>query len=71
MCKFAKLKLTNDIVNHVTNNGGSAEDCAVALAESNDKLVARIIELEGIAPRRIRLPDGRVMIYRCPDEFVS
>ena len=54
------LRLHNPIVAQIMRAGGTAEDCAVALAASNDRLVDRLMTLEGIAPRRIKLPDGRV-----------
>ena len=50
--------------------GGTAEDCAVALSVEYDRLVDRVIALDSIAPRKIKLPDGRVLIWRCPDELV-
>ena len=67
---FQHLRLHNPIVAYIMRAGGTAEDCAVALAEHNDRLIARLMTLEGIAPRRIKLPDGRVMIWRCPEQLV-
>ena len=67
---FQHLRLHNPIVAHIMRAGGTAEDCAVALAEHNDRLIARLMTLEGIAPRRIKLPDGRVMVWRCPDHLI-
>lgn len=67
---FDHLRLHNPIVAQIMRAGGTAEDCAVALAVYNDKLVERLMTLEGIAPRKIKLPDGRVMVWRCPDELV-
>ena len=67
---FQHLRLHNPIVTHIMRAGGTAEDCAVALAAHNDRLVDRLMTLEGIAPRRIKLPDGRVMIWRCPEQLV-
>jgi hypothetical protein len=67
---FQHLRLHNPIVAHIMRAGGTAEDCAVALAVHNDRLVDRLMTLEGIAPRRIKLPDGRVMVWRCPDHLI-
>lgn len=67
---FQHLRLHNPIVAHIMRAGGTAEDCAVAIAAHNDRLVDRLMTLEGIAPRRIKLPDGRVMIWRCPELLV-
>jgi hypothetical protein len=67
---FDHLRQHNPIVAHVIRAGGTAEDCAVALSVANDRLVDRAMLLEGIAPRKIRLPDGRVTVWRCPDDLV-
>ena len=77
---FNHLQLHNPIVRHIMKAGGTAEDCAVALSVANDRLVDRVMLLEGIvdrvmllegiAPRKIKLPDGRIMIWHCPDELV-
>ena len=67
---FQHLRLHNPIVAHIMRAGGTAEDCAVALSVHNDRLVDRLMMLEGIAPRRIKLPDGRVMVWRCPDHLI-
>jgi hypothetical protein len=67
---FQHLRLHNPIVAHIMRAGGTAEDCAVALAVHNDRLVDRLMTLEGIAPRKIKLPDGRVMVWRCPDHLI-
>lgn len=65
-----QLRLVNPIVERVMRAGGTAEDCAVALSEHIDKLVKRLLALEGIAPRRIKLPDGSVVIWHCPDHLI-
>ena len=67
---FQHLRLHNPIVAHIMRAGGTAEDCAVALSVHNDRLVDRLMTLEGIAPRRIKLPDGRVMVWHCPDHLI-
>ena len=67
---FQHLLLNNQIVAHIMRAGGTAEDCAVALAAHNDRLVGRLMTMESIAPRRIKLPDGRVMVWRCPDHLI-
>lgn len=67
---FMHLRRTNPIVARIMKAGGTAEDCAVALAVEYDRLVDRVIALDSIAPRKLKLPDGRVLIWRCPDELV-
>lgn len=58
------------IMHKIMREGGTSEDCALALANENAQLYKRIMELEAIAPRKIALPDGRIYLYRCPDELV-
>lgn len=67
---FEDLRLCNSLVDSIMMAGGTAEDCAVALAASNKRLIEQLAVLENIAPRRIRLPDGRVMLWRCPEHLV-
>ena len=67
---FDNLRIKNPVVSKIMKAGGTAEDCAVALSLVNDNLLERVMLLEGIAPRRIRMPDGQVMVWRCPDDLV-
>jgi len=68
--EFQHLRLHNPIVAQIMRAGGTAEDCAVALTVHNDRLVDRLMVMEGIAPRRIKLMDGRVMVWHCPDHLI-
>jgi hypothetical protein len=47
-----------------------AIDLALLFRERAEKLAARVAELEAIAPRKIRRPDGAVLVWHCPEEFV-
>ena len=69
-CSVQHLRRNNAIVARIMDAGGTAEDCAVALSVENDRLADRVMALDSIAPRKIKLPDGRVLIWRCPDELV-
>ena len=40
------------------------------MAQEKRQLFARVMELELIAPKKVTLSDGRVMIYRCPDHLL-
>lgn len=40
------------------------------LVREKQAMLKRILELDSIAPRRIATPDGKIFIYRCPDELV-
>lgn len=67
---FLHLRMNNPIVARIMTAGGTAEDCAVALSVEYDRIFDRMMALDSIAPRKIKLPDGRVLIWRCPDELV-
>ena len=67
---FNDLWLCNPVVHRIMREGGTAEDCAVWLAEENKRLGRRVMELENIAPRKVRNKDGIMMIWRCPAELV-
>jgi len=69
MTPFEILRIRNPIVLSIMRYG-TVEDCAVALAGENELLLARIAELESVAPRRVRLPDGNILLWRAPDEAV-
>ena len=62
---------TDATVHRMIQNGESSLEAVIAqLVDDKKALEKRLMELEMIAPRKIRLPDGRVMIYSCPDELV-
>jgi hypothetical protein len=67
---FEELQYHNEVVRRVMLSGGTPEDCCIALAAVIDAQQAEIVRLLDIAPRKIRMQDGGVMIWRCPDEFV-
>jgi hypothetical protein len=67
---YKEVCLHNPIVNQIITAGGTAEDCVVALNDLNRKYYQQIRELKDIAPFKITLPEGKVLIWRCPDEFV-
>lgn len=59
----------DSVVAAVLMTGGDAERCVVALVEQKRALLKRVMELEAIAPRKIRVGED-TFIYRCPDHFV-
>ena len=67
---FDRVRLTDATVHQMLAHGRSLEETIVALVCEKNRFTQRIIELESIAPRKIVLPDGRVMVWRCPDELV-
>ena len=67
---FERVKNTDSTVAHLLRAGRTLEDIIVALAAEKEAAHKRVMELESIAPRKIKTPDGKVMIWRCPDELV-
>ena len=61
---------TNPVVHRILRSGGTLEDVVCSLANINDLLTNRILELDSIAPFKIRLQDGRVLMWSCPEELV-
>lgn len=46
------------------------EKIIVQLVREKEECFKRILDLESIAPRKITLPDGRVMVWRCPEGLI-
>uniref|UniRef100_A0A6M3ILD6 Uncharacterized protein n=1 Tax=viral metagenome TaxID=1070528 RepID=A0A6M3ILD6_9ZZZZ len=61
---------TDVTVRNLVTQNCSLEMIVIQLVKDKEQMVKRIIELEGIAPRKIRLSDGRVMVWRCPTDLV-
>jgi hypothetical protein len=40
------------------------------LARLKKTTSSRILELENIAPKAYRMPNGSIMVWRCPDELI-
>lgn len=67
---FERVRQTDATVAAMLCAGWTLEDTIVALVAEKRRFVERIMQLEMIAPRKITLPDGRVMVWRCPDVLV-
>lgn len=57
-------------VNSIVKKGGTLEMCVVFLANQKNELLRRVIELESIAPKAYRQADGKVLVWRCPDDLI-
>ena len=61
----------NDVTVHMMDRQKQPLELIVGvLADQKQKYVDRIMELESIVPRKIVMPDGRVMVWHCADELV-
>lgn len=67
---LTQAKNTDATVHRILSLGGTQADCVVALVNEKEALAKRIMELDAIAPKKIKLDDGRVMIWHCPDDLV-
>jgi hypothetical protein len=59
----------NSVVNAVLESGGDTTDCVVHLVKQNEVLLKRILELDGIAPRKMKVGE-QTYIWHCPDDLV-
>lgn len=64
------LQFNDSTVYRMMRDGMSAEAIIVALAKEKHQLMNQVAELKSIAPTKYQLPDGSVVIWRCPDELV-
>lgn len=46
------------------------EGSVIAINKTNDELTNRIMELENIAPRKIKMEDGTYEVFHCPDHLI-
>jgi hypothetical protein len=67
---FNHARLNDPTVAVMLEMGKSLEAIIGQLASEKKQYLKRIVELECIAPRKIVLPGGGVMVWRCPDELV-
>lgn len=67
---YSDVYLDEAVVASVLRRGGNAEDCVVALANMKAQLLARVMELEAIAPKKIKTPDGKVYVWHCPTDLI-
>jgi len=68
--EFEAVLRNNPIVHAVIQNGGTIEDCCVALDQKYREMMNEIVRLSSLVPRRFKLADGREMIYHTPDHLV-
>lgn len=68
--KFEDLRFNNVIVYRTLRSGGTVEDCCINLAAQVEEITKRLMEIEAIAPRIVKLEDGTELIYRAPADLV-
>ena len=72
--EFSYAVFNDNTVSQMVRNRPQSEidlqEVVVALVRDKEAFIKRIMELESIAPRTIVLPDGKRMVWRCPDNLV-
>ena len=63
---FAWARYNDATVNAMLRNNCCHTEIIAALVREKVDLVKRIMELELIAPKKITMPDGSVVVYRAP-----
>ena len=65
-----QVRASNAVVHEVLSSGGSLEDCVAVLAEMLDKTRQQVVDLAAYAPTRIKCPDGKIVVWRCPEHLI-
>jgi hypothetical protein len=70
MKTFDEVFVNDPTVYNLLNSGGTARECIVALANEKAELIKKIVDLEMIVPKKYKLPDGKIVIWHCPDDLI-
>lgn len=71
MSSYKQYRSFGEVEAHIPwANRFNYEGIIVSLANERERLIARIIELEAIAPFKVRLPSGQVAVWQCPEELI-
>jgi hypothetical protein len=70
-CKtLTEAYYNNPLVHAMIVNGASLSEIIVALVNHISCQNKTISDLMAICPRKIKLDDGRIMVWHCPDDLV-
>ena len=67
---FAWARHNDVTVNAMLRANACHTEIIGVMAAEKAKLIARIVKLEQIAPKKVTRPDGVVMVWHCPDHMV-
>lgn len=67
---WRKVIATDPVVYGMVSTGQPLERIICALVEQKQRLLSEIQKLHLIAPRKVVMQDGTVMVWRCPDELI-
>lgn len=65
-----RLARSDSVVRVTLDSGGDVLSCVIQLVQMRKALEQRVMELENIAPRKIKRTDGTFWIWHCPDELI-
>lgn len=66
---YRRVLLNDSTVHQLVRRGVPPEGVIVALCEQKERMMKRIVELESIAPRKIKR-DGKTYVWHCPNELI-
>lgn len=67
---FQEAAVNDPIVHGVATGRFPAESALLAMANRHKAMTDLMAELILIAPKKVRMPDGSIAIWRCPDEMI-
>jgi len=67
---FERAKFKDATVARMLAAGCGAEEIIGQLADDKEAYLKEVLKLSTIAPRKVTLPDGRVVVWHCPDHLI-
>lgn len=61
---------TDGTVHQFMSAGRSLEDLVAQLVSEKNELIRRLMAVEAIVPKKIRLPSGKVVYWHCPVDLI-
>lgn len=68
--RLAECRQKDPVVQRLLRAGAPLGDIIAVLSDLRAELMKRVMELESIAPKRIKTPDGSVYMWKCPADLV-
>lgn len=62
--------LNDPTVNHAVRSGEPFASIVARLSDEKTALQKMLVKIQAIAPKKTRMPDGKVLVWRCPDHLV-
>ena len=67
---FAYARMSDKTTYEMLSTGATLEEVIAALCIEKSQLVDRIVQLEAIAPRKLKSQDGTTLVWHCPDDMI-